>query len=296
VLELADGSSGNVVNLYGPNSTMSATYNLFMPVAQAAGSGYTLSNDGSGVLSWVSPATLIGGDYIKNQYTSQSSAGFNITGSTNTNEAQIATTYTAGSATALSLTSNNTNGGHANYGLAFSVGGGATNFDIIGTSSSWSVTNAGVLTLGSALTVPNGGTGAATLTGILFGNGTSAITGSHAVALASEVTGTLPTANGGTGLSSPTANAVLLTNGSSALQTIAPSTSGNVLTSNGTTWASTRLRLLYCRANCYDQRHKYYFDRWHCNSKHDSSHEHAGAMVATSQGGWVDVDEWQHHE
>ena len=53
------------------------------------------------------------------------------------------------------------------------------------------------------------------------------------------VTGTLPVANGGTGSATLTANNVLLGNGTGALQAIAPSTSGNVLTSNGTTWAST---------------------------------------------------------
>ena len=53
------------------------------------------------------------------------------------------------------------------------------------------------------------------------------------------VTGTLPVANGGTGSATLTVNNVLLGNGTSALQAIAPSTSGNVLTSNGTTWAST---------------------------------------------------------
>jgi hypothetical protein len=35
-----------------------------------------------------------------------------------------------------------------------------------------------------------------------------------------------------------TANNVLLGNGTSALQVVAPGTSGNVLTSNGTTWVS----------------------------------------------------------
>jgi hypothetical protein len=44
--------------------------------------------------------------------------------------------------------------------------------------------------------------------------------------------------NGGTGSTSLTANRVLLGNGTSALQTVAPGTSGNVLTSNGTTWTS----------------------------------------------------------
>lgn len=56
--------------------------------------------------------------------------------------------------------------------------------------------------------------------------------------LSSGVTGTLPVANGGTGASTLSANNVLLGNGTSALQVIAPGTSGNVLLSNGTTWAS----------------------------------------------------------
>jgi len=51
-------------------------------------------------------------------------------------------------------------------------------------------------------------------------------------------TGTLPVANGGTGAVSLTANNVLLGNGTSALQAVAPGTSGNLLTSNGTSWTS----------------------------------------------------------
>ena len=50
------------------------------------------------------------------------------------------------------------------------------------------------------LAVTYGGTGASTLTGVVHGNGTAALTAS-AVALASEVSGTLPVANGGTGAS-----------------------------------------------------------------------------------------------
>lgn len=43
---------------------------------------------------------------------------------------------------------------------------------------------------------------------------------------------------GGTGLGTLTANNVILGNGTSAPQFVAPSTSGNILTSNGTTWTS----------------------------------------------------------
>ena len=46
-------------------------------------------------------------------------------------------------------------------------------------------------------------------------------------------------ANGGTGASTHTANSVLVGEGTSAISSIAPSTSGNVLTSNGTVWQST---------------------------------------------------------
>jgi hypothetical protein len=56
---------------------------------------------------------------------------------------------------------------------------------------------------------------------------------------AANVTGTVAVANGGTGATTLTANNVLLGNGTNALQAVAPGTSGNVLTSNGTTWAST---------------------------------------------------------
>lgn len=50
---------------------------------------------------------------------------------------------------------------------------------------------------------------------------------------------TLSVAKGGTGATTLTANNVILGNGSSAVQFVAPGASGNVLTSNGTTWTST---------------------------------------------------------
>jgi hypothetical protein len=52
------------------------------------------------------------------------------------------------------------------------------------------------------------------------------------------LTGTLPVANGGTGATTLPANNVLIGNGTSAVQVVAPSTNGNVLTSNGTGWVS----------------------------------------------------------
>lgn len=48
----------------------------------------------------------------------------------------------------------------------------------------------------------------------------------------------LGAANGGTGRTTLTANNVILGNGTSAVNFVAPGTNGNVLTSNGTTWTS----------------------------------------------------------
>jgi len=84
---------------------------------------------------------------------------------------------------------------------------------------------------GSAiLPVANGGTGSNTAT----------FSGANITSLnASSVSsGTLGATYGGTGQSSLTANNVILGNGTSAVQFVAPGTSANVLTSNGTSWVS----------------------------------------------------------
>jgi hypothetical protein len=69
-------------------------------------------------------------------------------------------------------------------------------------------------------------------------NGGTGSTSTQFVDLATNVTGTLPVGNGGTGAATFTANNVLLGNGTSAFQVVAPGSNGNVLQSNGTTWVS----------------------------------------------------------
>ena len=56
-------------------------------------------------------------------------------------------------------------------------------------------------------------------------------------------TGSIGVDQGGTGVTTLTANAVLLGNGTSALQAVAASTSGAILKSNGTTWAAGSLNI-----------------------------------------------------
>jgi hypothetical protein len=84
----------------------------------------------------------------------------------------------------------------------------------------------------TGVSVPNG------KTMVLYDNGTDvvdAITHLSSLTLGSA----LPIASGGTGATTLTANNVILGNGTSAVQFVAPGTTGNVLTSNGTTWTST---------------------------------------------------------
>lgn len=96
-------------------------------------------------------------------------------------------------------------------------------------------TNVGTVTSVSGTGTVNG----LTLTGSVTTSGSLTLGGTlSGVDLTSQVTGTLPVANGGTGATTLTSNNVLLGNGTSALQTVAPSTAGNVLVSNGTTWVS----------------------------------------------------------
>lgn len=87
-------------------------------------------------------------------------------------------------------------------------------------------------TTGSAATLTTGRTIQTNLAS------TSSATFNGSANITPGVTGTLPVANGGTGAATLTANNVLLGNGTSAFQVVAPGTNGNVLTSNGTTWVS----------------------------------------------------------
>ena len=82
---------------------------------------------------------------------------------------------------------------------------------------------------GTGVNIPNG------TTQVVYCDGTNFIAASAAFTNGSV----LSVSGGGTGLSTLTANNVILGNGTSSPTFVAPGTAGNILTSNGSTWAST---------------------------------------------------------
>jgi hypothetical protein len=157
-----------------------------------------------------------------------------------TNPSWIANTV--GTVTAVSVTSAN--------GFAGTSSGGATPALTISTSITGVLKGNGTaISAATSGTDYSAGTSALT-TGILKSTTTS---GALSIAVAADfptlnqntsgtaagLSTTLVVGSGGTGATTLAANSVLLGNTTSALQTVAPSTTGNVLTSNGTTWVSS---------------------------------------------------------
>ena len=119
----------------------------------------------------------------------------------------------------------------------FTVGG---NLTVTGTTvHTGATTFTGAVVMSTALPIASGGTGATTA-----GNARTSLSaaGSGANSDITSITGLttpLTVAQGGTGAATHTSKGVLIGNGTSAVSTVSPGTSGNVLTSDGTSWTST---------------------------------------------------------
>lgn len=143
------------------------------------------------------------------------------------------------------------NDGSGNLSWATGGGGGSgTVTSVALTAPSWltvggsPITTSGTLALTGTsqaanlfLASPNGSSGAMTPRAIVSAD--IPTLNQNTTGTAAGLSSVLAVASGGTGLATLTANSVLLGNGTSNPTFVAPSTSGNLLTSNGSTWQST---------------------------------------------------------
>ena len=176
VLSFKNVDFSAVVNIQ--MSASSGTYTLTLPVNDGS-SGQALTTDGSGVLSWT---TIGGGSGTNLGYTASTRVLTSDTGTDVT--LPLVTTGDAGLAPASGGGTTNFLRADATWAAIPAPTGAAltktddTNVTLsLGGTPSTALLNAASITLGwtGQLAVSRGGTGAGTLTGILVGNGTSAV-------------------------------------------------------------------------------------------------------------------------
>jgi len=180
--------------------------------------GYVLTSDGTTATWTAAPTSMVyPGAGIPNSTGTAWGTSYSVSGTGNValTTSPIFTTPNLGTPSAATLT--NATGlpittGVSGLGIYVSTALG-TNIGTVGS----------VVVQGGVLGTPSSGT----------------LTNATGLPLTTGVTGTLPVGNGGTGATTLSANAVLLGNGTSAVQTVAPGANGNVLVSNGTTWVSS---------------------------------------------------------
>jgi hypothetical protein len=119
----------------------------------------------------------------------------------------------------------------------FTVGG---NLVVTGTSvHTGATTFTGAVVMSSALPIASGGTAATTAAGARTSLGAAASGANSDITSITGLTTALTVAQGGTGAVTHTSKGVMIGNGTSAVTTVSPGTTGNILKSDGTSWIST---------------------------------------------------------
>jgi hypothetical protein len=241
---LRDANQNTLINSITEGFVNVAAAGTTTVLTAASAPNYCVTGSGGQTYQLPSATTLTAGTnyFFNNNQTSGTIVVQNNSGTT------IATIQSGGYVEVLLLVATPAAGTWDVHNYAPSNVSWSTNtFDYAGsiTSATWN---------GATVAVNRGGTGVTTSTGTgsvvlstsptlvtpILGTPTSGtLTNATGLPLTTGVTGTLGVANGGTGATTLTANNVLLGNGTSAVQVVAPGTTGNVLTSNGTTWSST---------------------------------------------------------
>ena len=212
------GGNSNTVTVEGPSGSIGTSYVLRLPTSVPASSGQALVSDTSGNLSW---QTLSSGSVTSVSATSPliSSGG---------------TTPTLSLAGLSSL-------GTANQILG--MNSGATGYEyktVNGTANQVSVTDsAGSITLSTPQDIHAGASptftgmtlSGMTTAGIVKNDASGVLSGGGSVSMASDVSGTLPVAHGGTGTTSFTSYGVVTSGATSTapLTTTASATYGTIL-------------------------------------------------------------------
>jgi hypothetical protein len=119
------------------------------------------------------------------------------------------------------------------------TGGRITNVTANVVSISNVAITGGTITGITDLAVIDGGTGASNAAAARTNLGAAASGANSDITSLTGLTTPLSASRGGTGSANLTANAVIIGNGANAVSAVAPGTTGNVLTSNGTAWTST---------------------------------------------------------
>jgi hypothetical protein len=214
-----------------PTSLLSPVM-LTMPTSYPLATGQVLGSDGAGNLSWVTPGTVTSvGLAMPSQFT--------VTNSPVTASGTLTASWVAQS---------------PNQVLAGPATGTGTGIPAFRALVAADIPTLSTSVLGSGiLPIARGGTNSTatpTLGGVVYGNGagysvsgagssTQVLKGGASnptwgsVALATDVSGTLPAANGGTGFSTYSVGNLLVADTTSSLAKLAPVASGNVLRSEG---------------------------------------------------------------
>ena len=224
---LGTPTSGNLANCTFPTLNQNTT-------GTAAGLSATLAvaSGGTGLTSTPANGALDIGNGTGFTRTTLT-AGSNVTITNSAGGITIASTNSGGTVTSVTGTAPVVSSGGATPAISMAAASTSTNGYL--TSTDWNTFNGkqaagSYVTSGGALGTPSSGN---------LANCTFPVLNQNTSGTAAGLSTTLAVTSGGTGTTSLTANNVLLGNGTSAVQVVAPSTSGNLLTSNGTTWTSS---------------------------------------------------------